>query len=34
MYNLTKGALDEIMNGLDIKKPVLQILTYNANTGY
>ncbi|EFN70726.1 Replication protein A 70 kDa DNA-binding subunit [Camponotus floridanus] len=28
MYNLTKGALDEIMNGVDIKKPVLQILGY------
>ncbi|XP_070150372.1 replication protein A 70 kDa DNA-binding subunit-like isoform X2 [Polyergus mexicanus] len=28
MYNLTEGALDKIMNGIDVKKPVLQILGY------
>ncbi|XP_012231039.1 replication protein A 70 kDa DNA-binding subunit [Linepithema humile] len=28
MYKLTGGALDKIMNGIDIEKPVLQILGY------
>ncbi|KAH0947912.1 hypothetical protein HN011_011695 [Eciton burchellii] len=32
MYNLTGGALDKIMNGIDIEKPVLQILGHKKLT--
>ncbi|XP_016913881.2 replication protein A 70 kDa DNA-binding subunit [Apis cerana] len=37
MYSLTEGALDKIMNGIDVDKPVLQILGHkklsSSNSG-
>ncbi|KAK1118340.1 hypothetical protein K0M31_015043 [Melipona bicolor] len=37
MYSLTEGALDKIMNGIEVDKPILQILGHkklsNSNSG-
>ncbi|XP_032668009.1 replication protein A 70 kDa DNA-binding subunit-like [Odontomachus brunneus] len=32
MYKLTEGALDKIMNGIDIEKPVIQVLGHKKLT--